>query len=675
MVGCIQPLKTFIYIVFGKPEHVSKSVQSASSHREIYAEYLIENSLEFISASDNSGVIIEFNPAASRAFGYTKDEIVGLDASVLYADKKSFDKVMYALDTTGKFSGEVQNKRKNGEIFTCFLSANTLYNDEGEVIGVMGVSRDITLEKELALSQKKAKSQNSELLKEVERLSQIATSVFNGIVITDVSGRMTWCNASFERLTEYTLDELRGKRPSEIFRVPHFFEEEFRELISGGPVFNEPLQIPHYKKNGDMYWVLVESTPVYDKETGKLKQIIEVCTEITDQKKAEIALQESEQNFRQISETIDDVFFLYNLFLKEYEYVSPNCLEILGVEDTYFYEGREFINGYIIEEDRHILRNARMGIPSAIPYDVEYRIELDGERRWIRERAFPIKDADGKVVKGSGVCTDVTVIKENMELIERQNQDINQSIEYAKRIQDATLPDPGEINEIFEDYFVFYEPKGLLSGDFYILDTIATNQGETLSAFVVADCTGHGVPGAILSILCNSLVKQSFSNRDIHSPAQALDLIRSQLNRLFETNDGAQMKDGMDVAFCAYNPDTHKLFFAGANSSCMILRDNEWIELKGDKQHVGYTENAVRFRHQEFDCQKGDRIYLFTDGFSDQFGGPRNKKYLRRKFLDFVKKINKHPLSEQQALLDREFANWKGMNEQTDDVCVLGVQI
>ncbi|MFT5858854.1 MAG: PAS domain S-box-containing protein [Flavobacteriaceae bacterium] len=644
------------------------------SRQELYANYLISNSLDYICASDTHGAITEFNPSAERAFGYTKDELIGLDSDVIYANRAEFERVGRSLDATGKYSGEVENIRKNGELFTCYLSANKIFDNNDVEVGIMGVSRDITKEKKLIHALEVQDEEKTELLKEFRSLSQIATSVMNGIVITDVSGRIQWSNDSFTRITGYEREEMLGYLPSELFRIPHFFQEEFLKFSAGGPNFDEAIQVPYYRKNGELYWIIVESTPVYN-DDGELKEIIEVCTEITDQKNAELALIESEKNFRQISETIQDVFFLYNNTDRDYEYMSPNAFDILGMEPDQFYDNEPFINKMILEEDRHIIRKARLDNLNNKAYNVEYRIVVEEEIRWINERAFPITDNDGSISKSSGVCSDITAAKRDRELIDLQNKDINESIQYAMLIQEATLPQKSDMDEIIPENFIFYRPKGMLGGDFFVVDHIKSNQSQEYTAFVVADCTGHGVPGAILSILCSSLIKQSLTNHEVDSPSKALDVVRGQLAKLFMSHDSKQMKDGMDVAFCVLNPAKNILSFAGANLSCHILRDDNWIELKGDKQHVGYSDINIDFNSQDHPYKTGDLVYLFTDGFADQFGGDKNKKYMRRKLLAFLKTVSQEPMNVQQDLLKSEFDKWKGDAEQTDDVCVLGVRI
>ncbi|MCH2224588.1 MAG: PAS domain S-box protein [Crocinitomicaceae bacterium] len=511
------------------------------------------------------------------------------------------------------------------------------------------------------------------VLKDLE-LAHIATNLSNGIVYTDSNGLTLWCNKSFEKITGYSMSELCGKYSSEVLRIPHFFEKEVERMLRGSHIIKEKMEVCHYRKSGELFWLLVESTPIYD-ENNIVTNYIEVCTEITRQKNIELAHKKSEENFEQISATIDDVFYLYNMFEQCYEYISYRTIDVFGVAPDYFYNNHNFIDEVVLPEDSYILRKGRLEAKNNRDFSVEYRIRINGEIRWIHERGFPIADENNEVRKVSGICADITDEKKTRETINRQNRDIAESIEYAKLIQEATLPNKDDLNKLFPNSFVFYQPKETLSGDFYLAESIRARNGKKLLGFVVADCTGHGVPGAILSILCNSLIKQTLSNHEVHSPADALDVVKRQITRLFRSSSSTTINDGMDIGFCVINPDERKLHFSGANFSCFILRKSEWIVIKGDKLHVGYSDLTKSFTNNEFEYQSKDKIYLFTDGFTDQFGGERNKKYMKRQLLDFLKGIEKYNLNIQGKLVQKEFENWKGEQEQTDDVCILGLEM
>ncbi|MFK7786048.1 MAG: PAS domain S-box protein [Crocinitomicaceae bacterium] len=642
----------------------------------IYADYLIKNSLDFIGSADADGNIIEYNPAALNAFGYTLEELRGLDVHELYASKEEFTRVVRSLEETGEFAGEVVNLRKNGEEFTCYLSANILYNDEGEIIGSMGVSRDISKEKELGQQLEIQNNKNAKLIDELVSLSRIATNVSNGIVITTPEGEMKWCNDSFSRITGYTNNELIGHKPSELFKVPHFYKETFDKLTVGGPVQGEPIQVAHYRKNGDLYWMIVESTPVYDDE-GNVTELIEICTEITDQKKAEIALVESEANFRQMSETIEDVFFLYSVMNEQYEYVSPNTIAILGADPEFLYSGKSYIDHFVHHEDRHLIRKGILDIKAGKSYDIEYRIVVDGEIRWLQERSFPIRSEEhGDVIKGSGVLKDITQLKRDQELLDVQNRSIAESIKYAQRIQSSTLQTESDVRKVFNDSFIYFLPKGDLSGDFYIADYVSSkDEKRQMPVFFIGDCTGHGVPGAILSILCLSLTRQTMRSRKIHSPAGALAFIRRRLIKIFHSGEVGQINDGMDAGFGIVDELNKQVLYSGANLSVLILRNGKWMEIRGSKQHVGYVADPSPFKDVTFDYESGDQLYLFTDGFVDQFGGENNKKYMKRRLKQFIKSISDEPMKKQRKLIEKEFKAWKGQEEQTDDICCFGMKL
>lgn len=266
------------------------------------------------------------------------------------------------------------------------------------------------------------------------------------------------------------------------------------------------------------------------------------------------------------------------------------------------------------------------------------------------------------------------VIDRTKELQET-NKNLVDSINYAKRIHDNIRPSDEIVNAMFDESFVLFKPKDIISGDFYLLDVIKTNSGKNLKAIIIGDCTGHGVPGGILSVLCSNLVRQTFKNREVNTPAEALNVVSKDLTQLLATNDELRLRDGMDVAFCVIDEEERMLYFAGANNSCFIVRDNELIRLRGDRQHVGYTENFKSFTDKSMEIQPGDKLYITTDGYIDQFGGENFKKLMLRTFVKLVLENNERSFSEQSKVLVDVFENWKGEGEQTDDVCVFGAQI
>jgi serine phosphatase RsbU (regulator of sigma subunit) len=243
------------------------------------------------------------------------------------------------------------------------------------------------------------------------------------------------------------------------------------------------------------------------------------------------------------------------------------------------------------------------------------------------------------------------------------------------------LPPEEKMNEILKEYFVFYQPKDIVSGDFYwatkVITTRFENDDSEIYLIAVADCTGHGVPGAFMSLIGNNFLKQSVKEKSVNTPAQALDFLNANVvATLNQHTTDAPVRDGMDISLVAIEFATKKLQYAGANNPIYILRNKELIVLKPDKQAIGsVSEEFKAFTNHEFDLQTGDLIYMFTDGYADQFGGPDGKKLKYKKFQDHLITVSEIPMHEQKNYLKSKFDGWRGTTEQTDDVCVVGIKI
>ncbi|HCA82862.1 MAG TPA: hypothetical protein DEP18_03680 [Flavobacteriales bacterium] len=264
------------------------------------------------------------------------------------------------------------------------------------------------------------------------------------------------------------------------------------------------------------------------------------------------------------------------------------------------------------------------------------------------------------------------VVKQK-EVIEEKNKHITDSIVYAKRIQEAILPPEDVFKLHLRNSFVLYKPKDIVSGDFYWIE-----RKENKILFAVVDCTGHGVPGAFMSIIGYNGLNQIVNEYNITQPAEILN----NLNRIISATlkqraEESKIRDGMDLSVCSIDLENHKLEYAGANNPIFIVRNNEVIEVKADKQPIGnfVGEEDFRFTNKEIDLLPNDRLYVFSDGYADQFGGPRGKKLKYSTFRDLLIENCDLPMEEQKRVLDQMFETWRGDLEQIDDVCVIGVGI
>ena len=250
---------------------------------------------------------------------------------------------------------------------------------------------------------------------------------------------------------------------------------------------------------------------------------------------------------------------------------------------------------------------------------------------------------------------------------------VTDSIKYAKRIQDAILPPDSLIKKVLPNSFVLFRPKDIVSGDFYWIDEKANK-----TMFAAIDCTGHGVPGAFMSIVGYNILKQVINNNKNTSPAFILDRLNEGVSEtLHHGMDIAQAKDGMDVAFCTIDFAKLELQYAGAYNPLYIVRDGQLIEIKGDKFPIGLFlgEEKKKFTNHTVQLQKGDAVYIFSDGYADQFGGPKGKKFMITHFRNLLIQLAPQSIEQQKLIISKTLQDWCGKLDQVDDVLVIGVKI
>jgi len=279
-------------------------------------------------------------------------------------------------------------------------------------------------------------------------------------------------------------------------------------------------------------------------------------------------------------------------------------------------------------------------------------------------------------------------IEKQKQIVETAHKEITDSIKYAKRLQNAILPSFSEINNTLKNNFILFKPKNVVSGDFYWFEHKLNNKYTSLIA--AADCTGHGVPGAMVSVACSNALHRSVNEFGIIEPSKILDKTRELVIATF-AKSGENIKDGMDITLCAFSD--HKVVFSGANNPLWIVRsvkeltkeqlehrttviieEKALIEFKGDRQPVGLHEKMIPFTQTEIELVAGDLVYLFTDGFPDQFGGEKGKKIKYKAFKKILIENSNKTMLQQKEILNLEFNNWKGNLEQVDDICIIGIK-
>jgi serine phosphatase RsbU (regulator of sigma subunit) len=278
-----------------------------------------------------------------------------------------------------------------------------------------------------------------------------------------------------------------------------------------------------------------------------------------------------------------------------------------------------------------------------------------------------------------GIVTERTieVVKQKDEILyknvvlEHQKKEIEDSIRYARRIQSAVIPSENDCADLLIESFVVFKPLNIVSGDFYWI-----GKSGSKIIFTAADCTGHGVPGAFMSMLGVAFLNEIVNKDNITLPDMILNHLRDKvIQALQQQGISGEARDGMDIAIVSIDKENKKLEFAGAYNPLVMIRNGEIIEKCPDKMPIGIYENMKPFLNQEISIDKGDVFYMFSDGYEDQFGGPDGKKFKSKKLKQLFLEIHKYPMSRQKDILEKSFEEWKGDLPQVDDVVIVGFAI
>jgi serine phosphatase RsbU (regulator of sigma subunit) len=253
--------------------------------------------------------------------------------------------------------------------------------------------------------------------------------------------------------------------------------------------------------------------------------------------------------------------------------------------------------------------------------------------------------------------------------LELKNKNLTDSLKYAKRIQEALLPSETYFRKHFHDSFIFFKPKDIVSGDFYWIG----EKGDKVFV-AAADCTGHGVPGALMSMIGMEIIGKAINEGNIESPSRILAILSKALEKTFssEKNIGTIIRDGMDIGLCQIDKASKKMVYAGSFFPLYLIRNNSLSEFKSDKLSIGFNPGGLLYTDHEIDILENDIFYIFSDGYVDQFGGAENKKFMYRRFRFLLTKIHNFSVADQKSILEEEFREWMGNNVQLDDIMVIG---
>lgn len=287
-----------------------------------------------------------------------------------------------------------------------------------------------------------------------------------------------------------------------------------------------------------------------------------------------------------------------------------------------------------------------------------------------------LQNLDIKKENEENIRKNIKILEQNEEIqlqkvmLENKNREVLESIRYAQRIQAAILPSSDLYDNIPGEYFLFFKPKDIVSGDFFWL-----RKEKNMLYFCVGDCTGHGVPGAFMSVLAVSSLNEIMRKREDNKASDMLDHLRMLIIETLQQKGAMnEQKDGVDISMCTLDTSTGKLNFSGANNPLFIIGSEGLREIKPNKQPAAIYQEMKPFTNHEIQLFKGDCVYLASDGFQDQFGGIKNKKFLIRNLKNLLLSMSSNPMNRQREMMEETFRNWKGNNEQIDDVTVFGMK-
>ncbi len=494
----------------------------------------------------------------------------------------------------------------------------------------------------------------SEILKTQKDNAKYITAIeqsYNSIMITDIRGNIEFVNQAFEEQTGYKISDVIGKNPK-FLKSGKTTQEEYKEMwetITSGKVWKG--EFHNRKKDGSFYWELATISPVLNNEQ-EIISYLAVKEDVTEQK----AMQEKMKSMAMFARLNPEPVFRFNgqgTILQS----NPAANEAFHLENL---EGKNITE--ILYEIRQInivefIGHSKITTITETIEDKIFRFILRG-------------------LSDLGICqiygSDITERVKQQEKILEQKRNITKSIEYASRIQNAVLPPVNLINRVLPENFIIFKPRDIVSGDFYWM-----SQKDKKVILVAADCTGHGVPGAFMSMLGISFLNEIVSRQDVLHANEILNQLRTSVkNTLMQTGKDGEAKDGMDIALCILDFENYTIQYAGAYNPLYLYRNNELIETKADKMPIGiYVREKESFTNHEFKMEIGETYYIFSDGFVDQFGGEKEQKYKSVNFKQLLQKIHQKPLIKQKEILEKEFIDWKRELEQIDDILVIGFRI
>lgn len=526
-------------------------------------------------------------------------------------------------------------------------------------------------QEELRRSNIKLEEQIEEVNNSQKRIHVLLENSSEIITICDADGKLSYVSPSVHVILGYAPEELVGTYETE--RVHELGVDDFKGMLNtvhNSPLEKSTIQYSYKSRLGEMIWM--EATAKNMLKDPAINGIVINARDITERRRAEKESRMRSQ-MQSLSENSPDLITRVSKEGKIY-YINP-VIEKLTANKT-----DEFLQKRIQESPfTEVVKEAWEKIVWEVVKSREKLnremdfLSLDG-KRVMSVNAIPEFGLDESLESILLVSSDITDRKAAEQEIQNKNKKITESINYAQRIQHAILPDNQLISKVFPSSFMFYKPRDVVSGDFPWYTTIGDDH-----FIAVVDCTGHGVPGALLSLIGYFILNDIVKSRKISEPGKILDLLDEGVTKTLKQDEADSVtKDGMDISLCKVNFKTKTLEYAGAHRPLYFFNGNEIEEFKGNKFPIGggIYKNQTNFTNYTVQFKKGDSFYFFSDGFPDQFGGPENKKFGPAKIRSIVSENKKTKnMKEMHQIFSSQFEDWMGNHKQMDDVLLIGIEV
>lgn len=654
-------------------------LQNRIEQQNKYIEKLshsVEQSPSIVVITDPSGYIEYINPRFTQVTGYTKEDITGKRSNLLKSSGNSnkVSKAIVECLIKGKeWRGEYLNTKKDGTNYWEFASISPVRNPEGDITSYVKVSEDISEIKEI----------ENKLKTSEERYRTLITNLDEGIGIVDFGENFTFANPALNKIFGLPESEsLVGKNLKEFTEANQYklIQEQTTKRQKGKKSIYD-LEIK--RMDGKKRQIIVTASPQFDNQ-GNATETHGIFQDITERQQLLNELRVREQKYRSLVENLGEGvgivdlkenFIFSNRAAEEIFNVPKGCLLGKNMKD--------FTTEEQYQEIAKQTENRKKGKKGVYEIEITWN---NSEKRNIIVTATPQTDPIGNVVGTLGIFQDITDriklinelrdAKERAEnaykIIEQKNTKITDSIEYAQDIQKALFPSEEMLEIFFPDSFILYKTKDIVSGDFPWISF-----KNNINYVAAVDCTGHGVPGAFMSMLGNGLLNQAVNEHGLTKPSEILEDINNGIFTMIQSVEDSAFSDGMDLALCAIDFMNKKIEFAGAFRPLFIYRDDELIQIKGDISPIGYYfhKEIKGFTNHEFEFKEGDSIYIFSDGYAHQYGGDQGKKMGTKQFKHHLASVQGLEMKEQKKILTKRFEDWQGDNEQLDDVLIIGIKL